>query len=46
MVDRDLIVERQPFHDEVAECSELDPRHRLFAFYRLAAYSRARRGSC
>jgi hypothetical protein len=25
MVDRDLIVERQPFHDEVAECTELDP---------------------
>jgi hypothetical protein len=25
MVDRDLIVERQPFHDEIAECSELDP---------------------
>jgi hypothetical protein len=24
MVDRDLIVERQPFHDEIAECSELD----------------------
>jgi hypothetical protein len=23
MVDRDLIVERQLFHEEVAECSEL-----------------------
>jgi hypothetical protein len=23
MVDRDLIVERQPFHDEVTECSEV-----------------------
>ncbi|TCM46872.1 hypothetical protein [Kribbella sp. VKM Ac-2568] len=29
MVDRDLIVERLPFHDEIAECSELEPSQLL-----------------
>src|SRR3981081_3427562 len=29
MVDRDLIVERQPFQDRVAECSEPDPPRRF-----------------